>query len=149
MPRAYIRHDLLIEAGDPAPVLRDPLRIEGREPIPRHRDVELAGLRQQRLPAVAVTAVGPATATLTIHVMVHLGVQHPFRQRPLQVVEQAVLAENRLRIPARQQPVQEIVCDNRLLPSCHAMSPPLASSWCKERSEIGARKRLDDLTVAA
>jgi len=42
-------------------------------------------------------------AGLTIHVVVHLGVQRPFRRGLLQVVEQTVLAENRSTIPTGLQ----------------------------------------------
>ncbi len=73
---------------------------------PEKLPIVLSRLRQQRLLAVAIAAVRPAVAGLAIHVMVHLGVQRTFRQRPLQVVEQTVLAENCLRVPTCRQLVQ-------------------------------------------
>ena len=117
------RDDLLVEAGKPPLVLGDQLRIEGRQPIPRNLEVDLAGLGQHRLLAIAVAAVGPAVRLAGLQVMIHLRVQRPLGQRLLQLVQQAVLLERRLRIRAGQQLVQKLIGNNRLFASCHTMSP--------------------------
>jgi len=41
--------------------------------------------------------------------MVHLGVENSFRQSPLQAIEQPVRVENRLRVGASQQLVEDTV----------------------------------------
>ena len=99
------RHDLVVEAGKAALVLGDQLRIEARLPVARHLQLDLAGVGRHRLAAIAVAAVaGPVLAD---EVMVHLGVQRPLGQRLLQIVEQAVRVERRLRIGAGQQLVED------------------------------------------
>jgi hypothetical protein len=42
--------------------------------------------------------IGLAASVLGLKMLVQLGVQYPFRQRLLQLVDQAVLAENILRV---------------------------------------------------
>jgi hypothetical protein len=71
------RHDLVVEAGQASAVLGNQLGIEGRQPIARHGDRQLAAVGEQRLPAVAVAAVRPALGRLTVEMVVHLGVQRP------------------------------------------------------------------------
>ena len=61
--------------------------------------------------------------------VVHLGVQRPLGQRPLQLVDQAVPAEGGLRITAGQELVQQLVRDDRGFASCHARVPSFPSSW--------------------
>jgi hypothetical protein len=63
------RNDLLVETGEPTLVLADQLRIEGRQPIPGDPEGDLAGLGQYALPAVAVTAIGPAIRRAGLQVM--------------------------------------------------------------------------------
>jgi hypothetical protein len=52
--------DLLVEAGEAALVLRDPLRVEARQPVARHLQSERAGAGQHRFGAVAVAAIARA-----------------------------------------------------------------------------------------
>ena len=93
MPRAYIDIDLVVEARKAPPILGDQLRIEGRQPVARHRDRHLAAVGQHRLLAIAVAAVGLALRGLAVQMLVDLGVQRPLRQRLLQLVDQAVLGQ--------------------------------------------------------
>ena len=66
--------------------------------------------------------------------MVHLGVQRPLGQRLLQLVEQAVRIERRLRIGAGQQLVEDGVRNLRLFASRHVGAPLLPS--CPTPHEI-------------
>jgi hypothetical protein len=51
-------------------------------------------LPSKRLLGVAVAVIGLAAGVLSLQALVELGVQYPFRKRLLQLVDQAVLAEN-------------------------------------------------------
>ena len=101
------RHDLVVEARQPPAILGDQLRIEGRQPVARHRDRQLAAVGEQRLAAIAVAAVGTTLGGLAIQMVVHLGVQRPLRQRALQLVDQAVPAKGGLRITAGEELVEQ------------------------------------------
>ena len=96
MPARVERDHLVVETRQPALVFTDQHRVEGRPPITRHLDLDLAGVGQDRLPAIAVAAVPIVLAG--VEMMVHLGVQRPLSQRLLQFVEQPVLGECRLGI---------------------------------------------------
>jgi transposase len=97
---AVHRDDLVVKPGKAPLIFGDQLRVEGRPPITGHLDLDLAGVGQDRLPAIAIAAV-PITLA-SIEMMVHLGVQRPLGQRLLQFVEQPVLVECRLGICPRQ-----------------------------------------------
>ena len=73
MPRAYIDTILLVEAGEAALVLGDQLRVEGRQPVARDLQGQLAGAGQHRLGAVAVAAVGAAVRLAAVEMVVELG----------------------------------------------------------------------------
>jgi hypothetical protein len=72
---------------------------------------------------MAVAAVGTAFGAFIIEVLVKLGVQYPLRQRLLQVVQQAVLGKNLVRIAAGKQLVQNFLLDS------HGMILSFPSSW--------------------
>ena len=96
------RDDLLVEAGKPPLVLGDQLRIEGRQPIPGNLEIDLAGLGQHRLPAVAVAAIAgrplrrPPGDDRSPR-------STPARPGLLQLIQQAVLLERCFRIRSGQQ----------------------------------------------
>ena len=115
------RDDLVVEAGKAPLVLGDQLRIEGGQPIARDLQLDLAGVGQNRLAAIAVAAV--AGFTLRVEMMVHLGIQRPLGQRLLQLVEQAILGEGGLGISPSQQLIQNVIGYRGFFASCHAMSP--------------------------
>src|SRR5436309_8347857 len=66
--------------------------------------------------------------------MVHLGVQHPFGQGFLQIVEQAIRIESRLGVGAGQQLVEKAIRNTRFFASRHGRSPLLPS--CPTPHEI-------------
>src|SRR4051794_12010769 len=146
MPRAYIETILSSpgsgfarprtgSAGEPSLVLGDQLRVEGRPPVARHLQLDLAGVGDDALAAVAVARV--AGATVAGEVVVHLGVQRPLGQRLLQAVEEAVRVEGRLRIGTRQQLVEDRVRNTGLFASRHVGAPSLPS--CPPTHEIPGR----------
>jgi hypothetical protein len=122
-PRVH-RYDLVVEAGKPALVLGNELRIEGRLPIPRDLQLDPAGLGRDRLAAIAVPAVA---GLLGGQMMLHLGVQRPLGQRLLQVIEPAIGIEGRLRVRASQQLIQQRVGNTGCLASGHRGSPSVPS----------------------
>ncbi len=67
------RDDLVIEPRKPPLVLSDQLRIEADLAVTRHRELDLAGVGDHRLPSITVT---PAARLLAGQVMVHLGVEN-------------------------------------------------------------------------
>src|SRR5579872_1474627 len=116
------RHDLVVEAGKAALILGDQLRIEGSFPVARHRDLQLRRIGQNLLLRVAVAVIAAITAALAgflSQMVIHLGVQHSFGQRLLQVVKQTVLAKYVLALRTSQQLVQNFLLDrhSRLLSS--------------------------------
>ena len=66
--------------------------------------------------------ISPVLGGLAIKMIVDLGVQNTFGQRLLQLVEQAVLIENLLRIAAIQKLVQRVFPDR-------PRHPPSALLW--------------------
>ena len=82
------RHDPVVEAGKPALVALDQLQVEGSLPIAPNADVDLRRLRQDRLlrRAVATISATPQAAS-DVKVIVQLGVQNPFCQSLLQLIE--------------------------------------------------------------
>jgi hypothetical protein len=105
-------------------VLGDQLRIEARLAVARHRQLDLPGVGEDRLLAIAIS---PVARLLPGQVMIHLGIQNPFGQRLLQVVEQAVRLESSLGIGAGQQLVKHGVRNMRLFASRHCRAPLLRS----------------------
>jgi hypothetical protein len=89
----------LVEPGEPALVLADQLRIECRGPVARDRQLNRPRIRQHRLAAIAVAAVA---ALVTGKMVIHLRLQHSFRQRLLQLVKQPVLVKGCLRVATGQ-----------------------------------------------
>jgi hypothetical protein len=87
----------------------DELRIEAREPIPWHRDRQLAGAGQQRLAAVAVAPVLVAVSALLGQMVVHLGVQRPLGEGALQLVQDPAFRPCRAGVAPGQELVQERV----------------------------------------
>src|SRR3954454_1055799 len=133
-PRVH-RDDLVVEAGEAPLVLGDQLRVEARLPVAWYRQLDPARVGDDGLAAVPVAAV--AGSLLTAEVVVHLGVQRPFGERLLQLVEQAVRVEGRLRIGAGQQLVENRVGYPRLFASWHVGAPSLLS--CPTAHEIPDR----------
>src|SRR5207237_3462109 len=66
--------------------------------------------------------------------MVHLGVQHPFGQGFLQIVEQTIRIESRLGVGAGQQLVEKGIRNTRFFASRHGRAPLLPS--CPTPHEI-------------
>jgi hypothetical protein len=139
MPRAYIETIFSSctkwaarQARQAPLILGDQLRIEGRQPVARHLQRDLAGAGQHCLAAVAIASVAAALAG--VEMMVHRRVQSPLRQRLLQLVEQTVLVERRLRVGPRQQLIEHRVGDHRLFASRHTMSPLPTSLWPTARN---------------
>jgi hypothetical protein len=120
-PARVHRDDLVIEAGKPALVLGDELRIEARLPVPRHLQLEPAAVRRHRFAAIAVAAV--ARPSLSDEMMVHLGIQRPVGQRLLQLVEKAIRIKRRLRIGAGQKLVEDGIRNLRFFASRHIGAP--------------------------
>jgi hypothetical protein len=114
------RHELLIKAGKAPLVLGDQLRIEGRQAVARDLQVDLAGVGEHALAAIAVAAV--AGFTLLIEMVVHLGIQCPLGERLLQLVKQAILGERGLGISPGQQLIEQVVGYPGFLAACHATS---------------------------
>ena len=81
------RDDLLVEAGKPALIARNQLRIERPLPVARNAQIELRGLGQHRLLRIAVAAVALPRRRLAVQMVVDLRVQNAFRQSFLQLVE--------------------------------------------------------------
>src|SRR4051794_32169050 len=105
------RDDPVVEARQPPPVLGDQLRIEGREPIPWHRDRQLAVLGQEGLPAVAVPPIGATLGGLFGQVVVDLGVQRPLGKGALQLVQDAAFGQRRPGVTPREEPLEKLVRD--------------------------------------
>lgn len=97
-------HNLVVEAREAALVLGDQLRIERRLPVAGDLQLDPAGVGRHRLAAVAFAAVA---GVVTGEVMVHLSVQRPLGQRLLQIVEQAIGIEGRLRVRTDEQLVKQ------------------------------------------
>jgi hypothetical protein len=118
-PRIHGDH-LVIEAGEAALISGNQLGIEARLPIARDLQIQLAGIRHDRLAAIPVAAVA---RLLTGEMMIHLGIQGSFRERLLQVIQKAVRIEGRLRICPSQKLVQDGVRNTRFFASGHGWAP--------------------------
>ena len=87
------RHDLVVEAGEAPLVLGDELRVEGRQPVARDLQIELAGAGGHALGAVAIAAVGAPVRLAGLEMVVKLGIQRPLGERLLEPVQQAALGQ--------------------------------------------------------
>ena len=101
-PARIHRDDLVVEIRKPALVLGNQLGVEGAGPIPRHRKRHLRGAGQDGLLRIAIAVIRLALSAVAVQVLVELGIQDPFRQRLLQLVDQSILVEHVLRIAAGQ-----------------------------------------------
>ena len=131
------RDDLVVEPRKPALVLGDQLRIEARLAVARHRQLDLAGIGDDRLLAITIS---PVARLLAGEMMIHLGVENPFGQRLLQIVDQPVRVEGRLGIGAGQQLVEDGVRNARFFASRHGRAPLLRS--CPTPHEIPDSPRI-------
>src|SRR6202007_56212 len=96
------RNDFVVEAREAPLIFRDQLRVETCLAVARHRQLDLAGVGDDGLLAIAISTVAWLLAG---KMMVHLSVEHPFRQRLLQTLDQAVAIKGGLWIGAgHQQP---------------------------------------------
>ena len=116
------RDDLVVEARKAALVLGDQLRIKARLAVARHLQLDLAGVGDDPLFAIAVS---PIARLLAGEMMVHLGVENPFGQGLLQIVDQPVGVEDRLWIGAGQQLVEHGIGYARFFASRHRRAPLL------------------------
>ena len=96
------RDDLVVEAVEAGLALGHDLRLEGAVAIARHVDIDRSVLGQHRLgiAAVAVVAGPPAggIALLVAEMMRQLGTERPLEQRLLELLEQAVFAQQVFRL---------------------------------------------------
>lgn len=113
-PRIH-RDDLVVEARETAPILGDQLRIKTARPVARHLDLDPSRLGRHRLAAITVPAV--VALRFLLEMMVHLGVECPFRQRFLQRVQQAALVQRRRSVSACQQLIEKLLRYRRFFPS--------------------------------
>jgi hypothetical protein len=131
MPRAYIETILSSKPGKRRWYLAiscgcDQLRVEGRQPVARDLQVQLAGAGQHRLGAVAVAAIRPTVGLALPEVVVDLGVQRPLGQGLLQAVEQAPVGQGGSGIGSGEELVQDLIRDRGRLASRHTMAPSAA-----------------------
>ena len=101
-PARIHRDDLVVEIRKPALVLGNQLGVEGAGPIPRHRKRHLRGAGQDGLLRIAIAVIRLALSAVAVQVLVEFGIQDPFRQRLLQLVDKSILVEHVLRIAAGQ-----------------------------------------------
>src|SRR3712207_3360351 len=127
MGRAHCDRQLAVEAGEAALVLGDELRVEGRQPVARNLQIQLAGAGEHGFAAIAVAAVGAPVRLAAIEVVVELGIERPLGERLLQPVQQAALGQGRSGIRPAQELVQQLIRDRGLFASWHTMAPSAAS----------------------
>ena len=108
------RDDLLVEPWKAALVLGDQLRIETGLAVARNLQLDLPGIGDNRLLAIAVA---PVAGLLAGQVMVHLGIQHPLGQRLLQFVKQAIRIEDCRRVGTSQKLVENGIRNKRFFAS--------------------------------
>ena len=118
-PAGVQRDDLLVESGEPPLVLGDQRRLKAALAIPRNRQLELAAVGEHRLRARAVAVIAGGLFRVLAQMYIHLGVQNPFRERLLQVIEQIILLEHRLAVLSRQQLVQQLLLKPEI--RCHTI----------------------------
>src|SRR3712207_6474876 len=127
MGRAHCDRQLAVEAGEAALVLGDELRVEGRQPVARNLQIQLAGAGEHGFAAIAVAAVGAPVRLAAIEMVVELGIQRPLGERLLEPVQQAALGQGRSGIRPAQELVQHLIRDRGLFASWHTMAPSAAS----------------------
>jgi hypothetical protein len=118
------RGDLVVEPREPALVLGDQLRVKAGLAVARHLQLDLAGIGDDRFLAITIS---PIAGLLASQMMIHLGVENPFGQGLLQIVDQPVRVEGRLGVGAGQQLVEDSVRNTRLFASRHCRAPSLRS----------------------
>src|SRR4051812_23350202 len=116
--------DLVVETGEPALPPLDQLGLEAPLPIPGHLDVHLAQLGLEGLGAGPVPGVRGATplrvVLLVPQVLGHLGLQGPLHQPGRQLLQDAVLASQVLRLRVtRQQLIQQLLRERGWGLRCH------------------------------
>src|SRR3954465_12010771 len=125
------RDDLVIKPRKAALVSGDQLRIETGLAVARYRQLDPAGIGEDRLLAITIA---PIARLLAGQVMVHLGVENPFGQGLLQIVEQPIGLQRASRIGAGQQLIEHGIRDMRFFASRHGWAPLLPS--CPTPHEI-------------
>ena len=115
---------LFVEPREPALVLGNQLRVKPRLAVARHFQLDLASVGDDRLLAIAIS---PIARLFAGQVMIHLGVENPFGQRFLQVVDQAIGIEGSLGIGAGQQLIENGVRNTGFFASRHCRAPLLRS----------------------
>jgi hypothetical protein len=118
------RDDLVVEAWKAALVFGDQLRIKPGLAVARNLQLDLAAVGNHRLLAITVA---PVALFFAGEMMVHLSVENPLGQRLLQIIEQPVWVEDRLRISPSQQLVEDSVGYARFFASRHRRAPLLRS----------------------
>jgi hypothetical protein len=103
------RDDLLVETRKSPLIFGDQLRIEGRQPVARNLELDLASLRENRFSAIAIPAIRAAVFLAVVEMMINLGVQGSFGKRLLQLVKQPVLRKGCLRVGSRQKLIKQIL----------------------------------------
>src|SRR5215212_5332033 len=125
------RDDLVVEPREAALIFGDQLRIETGLAIARHRQLDPAGVGDDRLLAIAIS---PVARLFAGEMMIHLGVENPFRQRLLQIVDEPIGLQGGLRVDAGQQLIKHGVGNTRFFATWHGRAPLLRS--CPTPHEI-------------
>ena len=125
------RNDLVVEAREAALVFGDQLRIKAGLAVARHHQLDLPAVGDDRLLAITIS---PVARLLAGEKMIHLGVENPFGQRLLQIVDQAIAVEGRLGIGPSQQLVEDGVRYTRFFASWHRRAPLLRSCLTSARN---------------
>jgi hypothetical protein len=74
--RAHIyRDDLLVETRKSPLIFGDQLRIEGRQPVARNLELDLASLGENRFSTISIPAIGVTVLLAFVEMMIDLGVQ--------------------------------------------------------------------------
>jgi hypothetical protein len=98
-------HDLLVEAWKPALIFGDQLRLERRAAVARNLDLELGRIGRNSLAAEAVAVI--AGFVILLEMMIEFRIQSAFGQTLLQLIDQAVLGKQSLRIVSSEQLIQK------------------------------------------
>jgi cell division protein ZapA (FtsZ GTPase activity inhibitor) len=80
-------------------VLGNQLRSEAAATVARDVDLDLAGVGQNRLAAIAVAVV--AALLIATQMLIHLGIKRSLSQRLLQRIEQSALIQTAASVPAK------------------------------------------------
>lgn len=102
------RNDLVVEARKAALILADQRWIETTVSVPRNIKHHPLRARIDRLRARAVTLITSGPFRLIRQVNVHLGTEHPFGQRLLQLRRQTLKIQRRSSASLLNQPIQEL-----------------------------------------